>query len=71
MASLRVSEETHAKLKEVARELSMELGRTVSTDEVLERLINRHGLEPSDFQGAWDMTDKEARELFSTVRKRW
>ena len=71
MATLRVSKETQAKLEKMARELSMELGRPVSMDDVLKRLLNRHRLKPSDFQGAWKMTDKEAEEFFKSLREHW
>ena len=71
MATLRVSKETQAKLEKMGRELSMELGRPVSMDEVLERLLNRHRLKPSDFQGAWKMTDKEAKEFFKSLQEHW
>ena len=46
-------------------------GQTVSMDEVLERLLNRHRLKPSDFQGAWKMTDKEAKEFCTSLRGLW
>ena len=71
MATLRVSKETQAKLEKMGRELSKELGRPVSMDEVLERLLNRHRLKPSDFQGAWKMTDKEAKEFCTSLRGLW
>ena len=71
MATLRVSKETQGKLEKMGRELSMELGRPVSMDEVLERLLNRHRLKPSDFQGAWKMTDKEAKEFCTSLRGLW
>ena len=63
MATIRVSDQTQAKLKKIAEELRLELGRAVSMEEVLDRLLNSRRLKPSDFQGTWKMTDKEAQKL--------
>lgn len=71
MTTVRVTEGTQAKLKKAAEELRLELGRPVSMNKVLERLLKARKLSPSDFQGTWEMTDKEAKEFFKSLRKSW
>jgi predicted CopG family antitoxin len=71
MPTIRVRDEIYKELNRVAGELRHELGRPVSMDEVLEKLLRSRKLKPSDFQGAWKMTDKEAKELFKTLREHW
>lgn len=71
LATIRVRDEIYRELNRVAGELRLETGRPVSMDEVLERLLKFRKLKPSDFQGAWKMTDKEAEQLFKSLREHW
>jgi len=71
LATIRVGDEIYKELNRVAGELRLELGRPVSMDEVLEKLLRSRKLRPSDFQGAWMMTDKEAKEFFKSLREHW
>lgn len=71
MATIRVRDEIYRELNRVAGELRLELGRPVSMDEVMEKLLKSRKLKPSDFQGAWKMTDKEVEELFKSLREHW
>jgi len=71
LATIRVRDEIYRELNRVAGELRLELGRPVSMDEVMEKLLKSRKLKPSDFQGAWKMTDKEVEELFKSLREHW
>ncbi len=71
MASIRVSDEFYRELNRVAGQLRTELGRPVSMEEVLEDLLKARKLKPSDFAGAWNLSDKEADDMARGLRKFW
>lgn len=71
MASIRVSDDLYRELNRVAGQLRAELGHPVSMEEVLEHLLKLRRLKPSDFQGAWKMTDEEAEEFKETLKRFW
>lgn len=71
MATIRVNDDIYKELNRVAGMLRLELGRPVSMDDVLQHLLKTRGLKPSDFQGAWKMTDEEAEDLLRTLREAW
>ena len=71
MASIRVNDEIYRELNKVAGELRVELGRPVSMEEVLSRLLEARRLKLSDFAGAWKMTDKEAEEIQKSLKGFW
>ena len=71
MATIRVSDDIYKELNRVAGQLRQELGRPISMDDVLDHLLKTRGLKPSDFQGAWRMTDEEAEDLVKSLRELW
>jgi len=71
MASIRVNDELYRELNKVAGELRVELGRPVSMEDVLVRLLETRRLKLSDFAGAWKMSDGETKEIQSSLRGFW
>ncbi len=71
LASIRVSDEFYRELNRVAGRLRTELGRPVSMEEVLEALLKARKLKPSDFAGAWNLSDKEADAMVGGLRRFW
>lgn len=70
--TIKISKETYAVLSEVAGELQMKLKRPVSLDEALKYLLKkRKELKPSDFAGAWNMTDEEEAEILKMLQEMW
>ena len=52
--------------------LSDRLKRHVSIDEALEDLLPRaHRNKPSDFAGAWVMSDREEKEIKKSLKELW
>ncbi len=70
MATVKVSERTYKRLNELAGKLRSRLGRPVSVDDVLEYLL-RPKKKPSDFEGAWSMTDEEEGEVLRSIEVLW
>ena len=66
-----MNDEIYRELNKVAGELRVELGRPVSMEEVLSRLLEARRLKLSDFAGAWKMTDQEAEEIQKSLRGFW
>ena len=71
MASIRVNDELYRELNKVAGELRMELGRPVSMEDVLAQLLKSRRLKPSDFAGAWKITDREVEDIMKGLRGFW
>jgi len=71
MASLRVSDGLYRELNRLAGQLRTELGHPVSMDEVLEHLLRSRRLKPSDFAGAWQMSDRELEEFKKSLKRFW
>ncbi len=71
MASIRVSDDLYRELNRVAGQLRAELGHPVSVEKVLEHLLKFRRLKPSDFAGAWRMSDKEADEFTKGLKEFW
>ncbi len=71
MASIRVSDDLYRELNRVAGQLRAEVGHPVSIEEVLERLLKSPRLKPSDFAGAWEMSDKEVEEFKRRLKRFW
>ena len=71
MATIRVSDDIYRDLNRVAGQLRQELGHPVSMDDVLEHLLKTRGLKLSDLQGSWKISDREAEDLFRSLRKHW
>ncbi len=71
LASIRVSDDFYRELNRAAARLQAELGRPFSIEEVLEHLLKARKLKPSDFAGAWNLSDKEANDMARRIRKFW
>jgi len=69
--TVKISKETYAKLSEIAGELQMKLKRPVSLDEAMRYLLEEKRLKPSDFAGAWNMSEEEEAEVFKSLREMW
>ncbi len=70
--TVRVREDTYRKLNELAAKLRERLGRPVSMDEVIRRLLMAK--RPSELAGAWNMSEEEeeaVREALRELRSRW
>ncbi len=51
--------------------MERELRRPVSMGYVVASLLATQRLKPSDFQGAWKMSDEEAENLAKSIRETW
>jgi len=69
--TIKVSKETYARLSEIAGELQMKLKRRVSLDEAMQYLFEEKKIKPSDFAGAWSMSNREEAEIFKDLREMW
>ncbi len=70
--TVRVREDTYRRLNELAARLRERLGRPVSMDEVIRRLLLSK--RPSELAGAWKMSEEEeeaVREAIGRLRSRW
>jgi len=71
MATVKVSEETYAELNRIAGRMRADLNRPVSIDEALETVLEKGRLKPSDFAGAFIMSDREEKEISESLRRSW
>jgi predicted CopG family antitoxin len=71
--SIKVSKETYAELSEIAGELQLKLKRPVSIEEAIKQLTKRRkkGVKISDLAGSWKISDKEAREIKTSIDAAW
>ncbi len=69
MATVKVDEETYAELNRIAGDLRATRGRPVPIDEVIRELLRKR--KPSEFVGAWEMTDEEERDIFGELGREW
>jgi predicted CopG family antitoxin len=69
MATVKVDEETYAKLNRIAGDLRAARGRPVPIDEVIRELLSRR--EASEFIGSWKMGDEEEKRVFGELREAW
>ncbi len=70
--TVRVREDTYKRLNELAARLREKLGRPVSMDEVIRRLLKSK--RPSELAGAWEMSEEEEeeiREAIGRMRAKW
>jgi predicted CopG family antitoxin len=62
--TIKISPKVYAELNAFTNILSERLKRHVSVDDVLEDLLSHaHRNKPSDFAGAWIMSDEEEEEI--------
>lgn len=73
LKAIKISKETYAELSAIAGELQVKLKRPVSIEEAMKHLIKRRkkGKKISDLAGSWNVTDKELKEIESSISKAW
>jgi len=71
MATVRVKEDTYRDLNALTGRLQTKLKRPVSVDEAIKYLLEKEKLKPSDFAGAWTMSDEEEAEVLESLRRVW
>jgi hypothetical protein len=69
LKTVKISAMNYKTIYEYAGELQKELGEPVSIDKALSYIFKSKNL--SDLAGTWKMTDKEAEEMTTTLRKGW
>ena len=70
--TIKVSPKVYGELNIFKELLSTRLKRHVSIDDALEDLLSRADRKkPSDFAGAWVMSDEEEKEIKKSLRELW
>ena len=70
--TIKISPKIYAELNAFASILSDRLKSRVSIDAALEDLLSHaHRNKPSDFAGAWVMSDEEAEEIRDSLKELW
>ena len=70
--TIKISPKIYAELNAFASILSDRLKSRVSIDAALEDLLSHaHRNKPSDFAGAWVMSDKEEEEIRDSLKELW
>ena len=70
--TIKISPKIYAELNAFTGLLSERLKRRVSIDDALEDLLSlAHGKKPSDFAGAWIMSDEEEKEIKESLKELW
>ena len=67
--TVKISTENYRRINEIAGELQKQTGKPISVDRTLTYIL--HMPKISDLAGMWKMSDKEAEEIFSSLRKSW
>ncbi len=75
LKTVKITEETYAKLAEIAGELQIKLKRPVSLGEAMKYLLEhkgkRKGAKITDLAGSWDMSDEEWAEIKASLAEAW
>ncbi len=71
MPSTRLKAETYKRLNELAGMLQVELKKPISMDDVLNYLLRVRKMRPSDYAGAWTMSDEEEESILRSLSERW
>ena len=70
--TIKISPKIYAELNAFTGLLSERLKRRVSIGDALEDLLSRaHRNKPSDFAGAWVMSDEEEKEIKESLKELW
>jgi predicted CopG family antitoxin len=70
--TIKISPKVYAELNIFKELLSTRLKRHVSINDALEDLLSRADRKkPSDFAGAWVMSDEEEKEIKESLRELW
>lgn len=70
--SIRINDETHERLFEVAGRLQSEMKRPVSVDETIKIMIE--SFKPnkiSDLAGKWNVSDEEIKKIRESLKDGW
>jgi len=73
LKAIKVSKETYSQLNEIAGDLQVKLKRPVSIEEAMKYLIKRKekGRKISDLAGSWNLTDREHKEIRTSLDESW
>ncbi len=70
--TIKISPKVYAELNAFTSILSERLARRVSLNDALEDLLSlAHKNKPSDFTGAWVMSDEEEEEIKDSLKELW
>ncbi len=70
--AIKISPKVYGELNIFKELLSTRLKRHVSIDDALEDLLSRADRKkPSDFAGAWVISDEEEKEIKESLRELW
>jgi len=71
--SIKIEERTYRKLARVSRQIQSIIGRSVSLDEAIWRLLKGTKEEStiSDLAGTWEMSESEAKEIEKVLWEGW
>ncbi len=70
--TIKISPKVYAELKAFTSILSERLTRHVTINDALEDLLSHaHKNKPSDFTGAWVMSDEEEKEIKDSLKELW
>ncbi|HLD49035.1 MAG TPA: hypothetical protein VJB11_01590 [archaeon] len=70
--TIKVDEHTYRLINEVVGDMRSEEKRPVSINEALSKILkekNKNNI--MDFAGAWEMSDKEAEQMKSGLKRAW
>jgi len=67
--SVKISEENYKMLCSLSGRLQEEIQKPVSINEAISYLSKKGKL--SDLAGAWKMSDKESKEMLSSINEGW
>jgi len=71
--TVKISEETYARLSEIAGELQIRLKRRVSLDEAIRYLLSLRGkgMKITDLAGSWDVSEEEVAQMRASLTEAW
>ena len=70
--TIKISPKVYAELNAFTSILSERLNRHVSVDDALEDLLSHvYRSKPSDFAGAWILSDEEEEEFKNSLKELW
>lgn len=70
--TLKISDETYQRLNRIAGHLRSDTGRPASMDAAIAHLLDEQThASPTDFEGAWEMDEKEAKKIAQSLEEVW
>jgi len=67
--SIKISEENYRRLCSLSGKLRHRLHKPISINEAISFLYKKRKI--SDLAGSWNMSDKEANEMMTNLKKGW